>query len=90
MFVEIAFQKGLIDSHALFSPSKMCSPLKFEPRADQILKGADHEAGQMNWACFVVLSSSICYVETSSSANRSADRLGDGGSNLKVFPVHDL
>jgi hypothetical protein len=32
VFTEIALQKGLIDSHALFSPSKMKSPLKFEPR----------------------------------------------------------
>jgi hypothetical protein len=44
MFAEIAFQKCLIDSHTLFSPSKMDSPLEFESPADQMLKGADHEA----------------------------------------------
>jgi hypothetical protein len=41
---EMAFQKYLIDSHALFSPSSMDSHLKIEPPADPILKGADHEA----------------------------------------------
>jgi hypothetical protein len=30
VFTEIALQKGLMDSHALFSPSKMKSPLNFE------------------------------------------------------------
>jgi hypothetical protein len=40
----MAFQKCLIDSQASFSPSKRDSHLKFEPPADQILKGADHEA----------------------------------------------
>jgi hypothetical protein len=44
VLAEIAFQKCLVDSHALFSPSKMDNPLKFEPSADQTLKGADHEA----------------------------------------------
>jgi hypothetical protein len=40
----MAFQKCLIDSQALFSPSKRDSHLKFERPADQILKGADHQA----------------------------------------------
>jgi hypothetical protein len=44
VFTDFVVSKGLIDSHALFSPSKRDSPLKFEPAADQILKGADHEA----------------------------------------------
>jgi hypothetical protein len=44
MFVDLAFSKRLIDSHPLFSPWKMNRPLKFEPPADQILKGPDHEA----------------------------------------------
>jgi hypothetical protein len=44
VFADLAFPKVLIDSHALFSPSKMDSPLKFEPLADQILKGVDHDA----------------------------------------------
>jgi hypothetical protein len=40
----MAFQKCLIDSLALFSPSKRDRHLKFEPSADQISKEADHEA----------------------------------------------
>jgi hypothetical protein len=36
------FQQRLIDSLALFSPSKRGSPLKFEP-ANQILKRFGHE-----------------------------------------------
>jgi hypothetical protein len=44
MLAEMVFQKCLIDSHALFSPSKRDSHLKSEPAADQILKEADHEA----------------------------------------------
>jgi hypothetical protein len=43
-----------------------------------------------NWACFVVFSLSICDIMMSSSANRSADWLGDECSNLKMLPVHDL
>jgi hypothetical protein len=39
LFAETAFQRWLIDSHALFSPSKMDSPLKFERPDDEILKG---------------------------------------------------
>jgi hypothetical protein len=42
VFIEIAFQRWLIGSHALLPPSKINSPLKFEPLAHQILKGADH------------------------------------------------
>jgi hypothetical protein len=42
VFIELAFQRWLIGSHALFSPSKISSPLKFEPLAHQILKVADH------------------------------------------------
>jgi hypothetical protein len=48
VFIEIAFQGCLIDLYALFSPSKMDSSLKFEPSADKILKGADHEAGTVS------------------------------------------
>jgi hypothetical protein len=44
VFAEMAFQKCLINSHALFSLSKMDGNLKFEPQIDQILNGADHEA----------------------------------------------
>jgi hypothetical protein len=40
MFTKIAFQRCLIDLHALFSPSKMNGPLKFEPLIDQISKGS--------------------------------------------------
>jgi hypothetical protein len=91
VFAEIAFQRCLIDSHALFSPLKMDSPLKFEPPVNQILKGADHEADtEVNWACFAVLSLSICGIVTSSSANRSADRSDDERSNLKMLSVYDL
>jgi hypothetical protein len=43
VFAEIDFQKGLINSHALFSPSKKDNSLKFEPVADQLLNGAGHE-----------------------------------------------
>jgi hypothetical protein len=32
VFAEIPLQKGLIDSHAFFSPSEMDGPLKFESR----------------------------------------------------------
>jgi hypothetical protein len=54
---EMALQKRLIGSHALFSPSKRASPLKFETSADQILKRADRELDtEDDMACFVVLS----------------------------------
>jgi hypothetical protein len=39
LFTDIAVPKSLIDSPTLFSPSKRDSRLRFEPAADQILKG---------------------------------------------------
>jgi hypothetical protein len=84
----MVFQKGLIDSHALFSPWKIDNALKFEPSADQILKGPMKNWTQkMNW---LVLSFFRDESVTSSSTNRSADRFGHGCSNLKVLPVYDL
>jgi hypothetical protein len=75
----MAFQKCLIDSHALFSPSKMDSRLKLELPTDQMLKGPIvRQTQKMNLACFVVLSLSSCDVLTSSPANRSVDQFGDG------------
>jgi hypothetical protein len=39
VFAEIPLQKGLIDSHAFFSPSIMDGPLKFVPGRSKIERG---------------------------------------------------
>jgi hypothetical protein len=65
--------------------------LKFEPGADQRLKGTDHQPNSQDELCLVgFLAVSICDIAISSSANRSAGRFGEGRSNLKVFPLRDL
>jgi hypothetical protein len=72
VFVEIDFQQSLIDSHASFSPSKRDIPLKFEPAADQILKGVGHQTFiQDEFGLFCRSCASNCNVVTLSSANRS-------------------